>query len=106
MKYNLNNQMQGQAIETVLANRGIEGVNQMLNPNVAESHYSLLNNVDKAVDTFIKHATQGSRILIIVDADVDGTTSSALLCNYMRELQLDPIIHLHRGKQHGITPDA
>lgn len=106
MKYNLKNQMQGQAIETVLANRGIEDVNQMLNPNVAESHYSLLNNVDKAVDTFIKHATQGSRILIIVDADVDGTTSSALLCNYMRELQLDPIIHLHSGKQHGITPDA
>lgn len=106
MKYNLKNQMQGQAIETVLANRGIEDVNQMLNPNVSESHYSLLNNVDKAVDTFIKHATQGSRILIIVDADVDGTTSSALLCNYMRELQLDPIIHLHSGKQHGITPDA
>ena len=106
MKYNLKNQIQGQAIETVLANRGIEDVNQMLNPNVSESHYSLLDNVDKAVDTFIKHATQGSRILVIVDADVDGTTSSALLCNYMRELQLDPIIHLHSGKQHGITPDA
>lgn len=106
MKYNLKNQMQGQAIETVLANRGIEDVNQMLNPNVSESHYSLLDNVDKAVDTFIKHATQGSRILVIVDADVDGITSSALLCNYMRELQLDPIIHLHSGKQHGITPDA
>lgn len=106
MKYNLKNQIQGQAIETVLANRGIENVHQMLNPNVSESHYSLLNNVDKAVDTFIKHATQGSRILVIVDADVDGTTSSALLCNYMRELQLDPIIHLHSGKQHGITPDA
>lgn len=106
MKYNLKNQMQGQAIETVLANRGIEDVHQMLNPNVSESHYSLLDNVDKAVDTFIKHATQGSRILVIVDADVDGITSSALLCNYMRELQLDPIIHLHSGKQHGITPDA
>lgn len=106
MKYNLKNQIQGQAIETVLANRGIEDVHQMLNPNVSESHYSLLNNVDKAVDTFIKHATQGSRILVIVDADVDGITSSALLCNYMRELQLDPIIHLHSGKQHGITPDA
>lgn len=106
MKYNLKNQIQGQAIETVLANRGIEDVHQMLNPNVSESHYSLLNNVDKAVDTFIKHATQGSRILVIVDADVDGITSSALLCNYMRELQLDPIIHLHSGKQHGVTPDA
>lgn len=106
MKYNLKNQIQGQAIETVLNNRNIENVHLFLNPIVSETHYSLLNNMDKAVDTFIKHAEQGSKILIIVDADVDGVTSSALMCNYMRDLNLEPIIHIHSGKQHGITLDA
>ena len=106
MKYNLKNQMQGQAVETVLDNRNIENVHLFLNPVVSETHYSLLDNVDKAVDTFIKHAKQGSKILVIVDSDTDGYTSSALLCNYMREINLEPIIHIHSGKQHGITPDA
>ena len=106
MKYSLKNKIQGEVVSTVLANRGIENVSQLLNPSVAETHYNLLSNIEKAVDTFVKHINQKSNILVIVDADVDGLTSSALMCNYMKDLGFDPIIHIHSGKQHGITLDA
>ena len=106
MKYSLKSQVQGHVVDTVLANRGIDNVNLMLSPIAVESHHSLLDNMNKAVDTFIKHTKQGSRILIICDSDVDGFTSASLMCNYMLEMELSPLVYIHSGKQHGITPEA
>ena len=106
MKYSLKSQVQGHVVDTVLANRGIDNVNLMLSPIAVESHHSLLDNMNKAVDTFIKHTKQGSRILIICDSDVDGFTSASLMCNYMLEMELSPLVYIHSGKQHGITSEA
>lgn len=106
MRYKLIGSNTGQAVDTVLFNRNISNVEELLNPQTLEEHYSNLENIDIAVDTFLKHCKNKSKILVIIDADVDGLTSSALICNYMRELNIEFEVHMHDGKKHGITSDA
>ena len=106
MKYNLIGSNNREVVDTVLFNRDISNVEELLNPKTLEEHYSNLDHIDIAVDTFLKHCKNKSKILVIVDADVDGLTSSAFICNYMRELNIEFEVHIHDGKKHGITPDA
>lgn len=49
--------------------------------------------------------TDNDRIVVVVDADVDGFTSAAIFIQYLRkfnkEVQIDPV--LHKGKGHGLS---
>ena len=56
-----------------------------------------------------KHLTAGSKILLIVDPDVDGFTSSALFYNYLtdnyknkRGFNFELSYHIPDGKEHGL----
>lgn len=40
----------------------------------------------KAASVLIKHIQQNDPILIIVDSDCDGFTSSAIIINYLHDL--------------------
>lgn len=73
----------------------------LLNPN-------LLDNIGDAAKLFLEHIKKGSRIYVVVDPDVDGYTSSAVLINYMNEV-LKPLFpdftveyHIPEGKAHGL----
>ena len=62
----------------------------------------------KAASTLIKHIQKNNDILIIVDSDCDGFTSSAIFINYLYSLfpsYVENKIHyiLHSGKQHGLN---
>ena len=55
----------------------------------------------------IKHIAQNDNVLIQVDSDCDGYTSSATLINYLNCLfpgfvQNNVSYRIHTGKQHGI----
>lgn len=74
----------------------------LLNPN-------LLDNIGDAAKLFLEHIKKGSRIYVVVDPDVDGYTSSAVLINYMNEV-LKPLFpdftveyHIPEGKAHGLA---
>lgn len=74
----------------------------LLNPN-------LLDNIGDAAKLFLEHIKKGSRIYVVVDPDVDGYTSSAVLINYMSEV-LKPLFpdftveyHIPEGKAHGLA---
>jgi single-stranded-DNA-specific exonuclease len=90
----------------ILENRGIEDVNYFLNLDEKVTHsYKKLKNIDKAVDCIVKHIENQSKFLIIIDSDVDGFTSAAILYQYLKMIDSDINIKwvLHDDKSHGFT---
>ena len=71
-----------------------------LNPN-------LLDNVEEGYQMLKKHLNPAHQIYLVVDSDVDGFTSSALVYNYLKENLSDvcPEIfyHIPEGKEHGLA---
>lgn len=90
---------------TILANRGIKDIDAFLNlsDKVTYSH-ALLKNIDKATECLIKHIENKSKILIVVDPDVDGYTSGSIMYQYLK--MIDDKINikwaLHDDKTHGL----
>lgn len=113
MKYELINKVvpEYSIEELLLTNRGIpyEKVSHYLNTTDDDlnSPY-LLDNIEEAAKTFLKHVSKKNKICIIVDSDADGFTSSALLINYINLLAGVDFTEenvqwiFHEGKQHGI----
>jgi len=63
-----------------------------------------LVNIDHAADRLLHHLRRNSKILFVVDCDVDGFTSSSILWLYIKhtfpEVELEFTVHEH--KQHGL----
>ena len=64
-------------------------------------------NIKEGAKMLIKHIHEGDKVLIQIDSDADGFTSSALLLNYLNCLfpafvKNNISYRLHTGKQHGI----
>ena len=97
--------------KNILLTRDVCNVKEYLNilnyGDKYENHYSLLDNIDKAVKCLIKHLENQSKIFIIADCDVDGVTSFSILYMYLKRLKpdIDLSYGIHTGKQHGITKD-
>lgn len=93
--------------EQILFNRGI-GVNslqQYLNTNdTVLVPYNRLKNIKKAKDCLLKHISEGNKILIQADCDVDGYSSAAFMYNYLKinfdNIQID--YQVHNNKFHGL----
>lgn len=94
-------------VGTVLKNRGVEKPQEYLNlTDSCVGDYNDLDNIDKAVECFVKHYNNKDKIAIIPDEDADGYTSSAMLYLYIKSLDADyPIEYiLHdQPKQHGLV---
>ena len=67
----------------------------------------LLMNMHEGVKMLMKHISANDEAYVIVDADCDGYTSSAILLNYLNRLfpawvQGHVAYFMHDGKQHGL----
>lgn len=115
MKYKLINPVNPNfsAIEQILYNRGI--------PKKDWEHY--LNTTDEdindprklgeeslkvAIRTLLNIINNNQRAIVVVDADCDGYTSSAVLINYLHDLfpcwvENSLSYYLHSGKAHGLS---
>lgn len=99
-------------LERVLKNRKIKDLDVYMNtPMEYEIPYNTLINMDKVCVVLIERciwAKTPEKILILVDCDVDGLTSSAVLYRYLKTVRPDIEIELvhHTGKQHGLSPDV
>jgi single-stranded-DNA-specific exonuclease len=101
--------LEGNAGFNVLTARGITNIEAYLNP-IKDMEYNplLLNNISKAAICLEKHLTAGNKIFIQVDSDADGYCSSAIMYQYIKNVQPDADIEwrIHEGKQHGIIIDT
>ncbi len=73
----------------LLIKRGIktkEEADHYFNPQMNELHDpSLMNDMDVAVERLDKALSDGERIMVYGDYDVDGTTAVALVFNFLRQ---------------------
>lgn len=115
MIYKLRNEVDSRlsAIEQILVNRGIcqSNIKHYLNTTDNDINSPLDFGEDimrRAAVTLIQAIKNDDEILVVVDADCDGYTSSALLINYLYDLfpnYVENKLHwfLHEGKQHGLS---
>ena len=66
--------------------------------------FALLDNIMAGAECLEKHIKNKSRIYLVVDSDIDGFISSAILYNYLMENFEDINIeyHIPDGKEHGL----
>ena len=101
------------ALEIILMNRGIklEDIPHYINTTDEDINSPLLFGEDvlrNAAAALIGCIKANKECAIIVDADADGYTSSALLINYLYDLYPAWVEnklnwYLHDGKQHGLS---
>lgn len=94
--------------ETIFLNRGITNYKSFIDLDKNSiCDYSLLNNIKEAVECYIKHINNKSKIKIVVDPDVDGFVSASLIYKYTKLIDNSSNISytLHTKKQHGLTDD-
>jgi single-stranded-DNA-specific exonuclease len=94
----------------VLAGRGVEPeeAQAFLDPSIKRlmPDPSTLTDMDAAAVRLADAVTRGEKIAIFGDYDVDGATSSALLCGYLRACGLDPIVHIPDRVFEGYGPNV
>lgn len=97
-------------IQQILINRDIalKDIDHYLNTTENDNlDPSLIERIKDGVIILIKHIYNNDKILLQVDSDCDGYTSSSLLLNYLYQLfpyyvQNNILYRFHSGKEHGI----
>lgn len=95
----------GNELEDILRLKGVTDIKSFLNPTVENTESELLfNNIEKARDVLIKHIEKNSKIDLVVDCDVDGNTSGAVIYQYIKNIKssIDIDYFIHTGKLHGL----
>lgn len=87
--------------------RGVEDIDFHINPKIQNNiKASILDSksdlFEKAYQLILKHAKDSS-IAIVLDDDMDGYTSSALLYQFLKEIGIDSDVIIGEGKTHGLT---
>ena len=112
LKYRLyenSNNNTSNVLAEVLKNRGINDYENYLNLNESVLiSYEKLENINKAVELFMKHFNNKDKIEILVDEDPDGFCSAAMIYSYIKKMDdnypVEYILHA-RAKAHGLDDD-
>lgn len=111
MKYqlktkNYNEETTDTALYELLLERGIEEPLEWLHPTFIHEHSSALFREMKKATSLLKDVIKNpeATITVIVDSDLDGYTSGAIILNLLKLIQRGQEINfvLHPNKEHGI----
>lgn len=66
----------------------------------------LLNRMQEGVNLLNKHITRDSPIFLVVDSDVDGYSSAAIIYSFIKDINpgADIQYYIHPEKEHGVVP--
>jgi len=94
----------------VLAGRGVEPdeVQSFLDPAIRTllPDPDVLTAMPAAAGRIADAVTAGEKVAIFGDYDVDGASSAALLCRYLRQCGLDPIVYIPDRIFEGYGPNV
>ena len=99
-------------LEQILLNRGFktrEEIQHFLMSDEKDiNNPLLLDNMREGLYLIAKHAQNQSKVLVVVDSDCDGFSSSAMLVNYLHRhfpswVENNFYYFIHGGKQHGLV---
>ena len=107
MKCNLvNNGIRENFGENLIRERGVEDFDLFLNPSLeCLQNPDDLDNILEGANKYVKILEgENPKIMLIVDSDIDGFTSSAIFYKYTKDICPNAEIDwlLHTGKQHGL----
>ena len=94
------------ALYDILKDRGVEDIDNFIHPSSAcELDPYLLDNIDIAAGRLLEHLRQDHKILLPIDPDCDGITSSSILWLYIKHIfpQAKLSFKMHEHKQHGLN---
>ena len=112
MKYqlrtkNYNNETVELALHDLLIDRGIKHPLEWLQPNYSYEHSPMLFQEMRKGIEMLKTTISNSEasIMVVVDSDLDGYTSGAIILNLLKLIQRGQEINfvLHPNKEHGIV---
>lgn len=105
MNYKLISPVYGDLIDQVLENRGVEDFKSFLNPQYQLPETSLIKNIDRGIKILNESIKENKNICIVVDSDVDGLSSSAVLYRFITKNynNVNVSYFIHQIKEHGIT---
>lgn len=97
-------------VNNIMKNRGIKNPKEYFNiSSENEINYNKLDNIMLAVHVFNEHYSNKDKIGILIDCDVDGYTSAAVMYNYIKEMDneypIEYIMH-NNPKAHGLGDDV
>lgn len=101
----VNKEIKENFLEELLHERGIQNVEEYLNPTeINLLNPDLLENIRIGATILLEVLKKQQTILIIVDCDVDGYSSAAIIYQYIKNIEPDTNIQflLHEHKQHGL----
>ena len=97
-------------VEVVFQNRGIDPqfISQFINPteDVKTNPFDY-TNMELAIRTFIKHFDNDNKAILLVDSDVDGYMSAAMVRRSIEMIWPNAklVTIFHSQKQHGLTEE-
>ena len=97
-------------VEVVFQNRGIDPqfISQFINPteDVKTNPFDY-TNMELAIRTFIKHFDNDNKAILLVDSDVDGYMSAAMIRRSIEMIWPDAqlVTIFHSQRQHGLTEE-
>lgn len=88
----------------LLKERGVENIDLFLSPTADCRQVDGLENLQAGAELLTQIINKDGTICIIVDCDVDGYTSAAIIYQYIKNINNNIKIDykLHEGKQHGL----
>ena len=96
--------------EAFFSNRGIDNYKEYMNlTSSCELSYDLLDHIDDAVQMLDAYLKDRKPIGILVDEDVDGFCSGAMMYNYIKRMDDNyPVSYIMHGKAkaHGLSDDV
>lgn len=103
----VNSEIKSDFIKNLLKERGINDVDDFLNPTEKNlQSWKDLDDIYKGIEiikSLLKKNNKKSDIALIIDSDLDGVTSSAIIYQYLQKLDSFNIdYYIHSGKQHGL----
>jgi len=90
-------------VRNLLRARGIQDINKFLNPDEScLQDWRDLENIEKGLDLI--HLATGARVGLVVDCDIDGFSSAAIIYQYLKRLTpyIEIKYYIHSGKAHGL----
>lgn len=100
----INEPIKNEYVYTLLKDRGVENVENFLNPT--EENLQTWKDLEfiKVGVKLIDDLVDGNRVGLIVDCDVDGFTSASIIGQYIKRYNpnIEIKYYLHDGKAHGL----
>lgn len=96
-------QLEPEIIENILFDRGVNNVDDFLNPDIDKYLLPLdaLKNVYKAAEIVCWGINEQKKFLVFADVDNDGASACAIMVRYLKTLGVSVDWTINQGKIHG-----